>query len=1018
MSQPSVPSAAREHFRCGLLAGLLFITVLPAPAASASPAWSAHVWQSDDGLPNNNVTGLAQTPDGYLWIANAGQLARFDGANFEVFPSLSLVGLDQKVTSLWCSRKGGLWLGMDHGALVYLEGKTPRVFITEGLPNLSASTLIEDDEGAVWIVYGGSNLCRLKDGQITRFNKTNGLAVTPRAGCSIARDSQGHIWLATGGELDRFHDGHFETVLQIGTPSTPLRLASARAGGLWICAGLQLFKYSSEKEKPVEVGTLQPDQPSTEPTMLLEDHQGAVWIGTSSSGLFRYDAGGLTGVPTSHGAISSLLEDREGHIWVGTGGGGLDRVQPRAIEVQDAQTGLPMQAVQSICEDSDGVMWATTENGLLTHHEETGDWSLVSAGANWPGGRATCVAADRSGAIWIGTRNHLLHCWRDGRFTTLGKADGLPSAVIHTLLADSAGNLWIGGEVPESLQRLRAGHLQTFALPPNIRVIRTMVEDAAGNIWLGTSRGMLLRVSGDEVIDETARTTGSPLSIRCLQATPDGSLWIGYVGGGVGRFKNGRFARIGSGQGLYDDIISQIVADGRGWLWFGSDHGIFKVRQQELDAVAEGRSARVRSIHYGRDDDLPSLQANFGDSPGSCRSRDGRLWIVMRTGVAVVDPGKLHQDAAPPSVLLKQLTVDDRTVAYYGGVVPVQEVVDLQRPQAPLRLAPGHRRLEFEFTALTFGAAENVHFRYRLEGIDEGWIEAGTQRSASYSRLPAGHYRFRVSACNGDGIWNETGATLGFTVAPFFWQTWWFRLSALTLFTAAAVGIGRYVFFRRLRLRLHELEQKAALDRERARIARDIHDDLGGSLTQTILLLELTRKNRADSGRVEEYARRISSSIRQVVQSLDEIVWAANPANDTLSAFVDYIGHFAAEFLQTANLRCRLDLPEVVPARPLAPEVRHNLFLVLKEALNNIVRHAQAGEVRLSLAVTNESLNLIIADDGQGFEARPGAAGADGLRNMRQRTEEIGGRCVIEGRPGTGASISVFLPWPAAGHKP
>jgi ligand-binding sensor domain-containing protein/signal transduction histidine kinase len=1019
MDKPTVPLAEHRPISGpllrGLLAGLFFLLAFRALAAPVSAAWSAHVWQSDDGLPNNNVTGLAQTPDGYLWIANPGQLARFDGVNFESFPSPSLVGLNYKVTSLLCSRAGGLWLGMDHGGLVYLDGKKPRIFVNEGLPNLTASALTEDDEGAVWIIYGGSSICRFKDGRMTRFSKPNGLPVSPRSGCSLARDNQGRIWLATAGELDRFHDGHFETVLQLAPPSTPIRLASAHTGGLWICAGLQLSKYSAGEDKPVEVGTLQPDQPSTEPTVLLEDRHGAVWVGTSSSGLFRYDASGVASVPTSHGAISSLVEDREGHLWVGTGGGGLDRMQPRAIEVQDAQTGLPMQAVQSTCEDSGGVMWATTENGLLTHHEETGSWSLVSADANWPGGRATCVAADRSGAVWIGTRSHQLLCWREGHFTILGRADGLPSQVIHTLLASSTGDLWIGGEVPESLQRLRAGHLQTFTLPPNIRVIRAMAEDASGKIWLGTSKGTLLCVSGDQVIDETGRTTGSPLSIRCLHATADGSLWIGYVGGGVGRFKNGRFARIDSSKGLYDDVISQIVADGRGWLWFGSDHGIFKVRQQQLDDVAEGRSSLLRSIHYGRDDGLPSLQANFGDSPGSWRSHDGRLWIPMRTGVAVVDPEKLRDDPAPPSVLLKRLTVDDRTVAYYGGVVPVQNMIDLQGPQMPLRLEPGHRRLEFEFTALTFGAAENVHFRYRLEGIDDGWIEAGTQRSASYSRLPAGDYRFLVTACNSDGIWNEAGAALGFTVAPFFWQTWWFRLAALALFTSGAIGIGRYVSFRRLRLRLHELEQKAVLDKERARIARDIHDDLGGSLTQTILLLELIRKNCTDSTQVEAYARRISSSVRQVVQSLDEIVWAANPANDTLSSFVDYIGHFTAGFLQTANLRCRLDLPDVLPDRPLAPEVRHNLFLVLKEALNNSVRHAQASEIRLSLAVTEESLHMVIADDGRGFDHASDPVGADGLRNMRQRMEAIGGRCLIESRSGT--SVLVFLPWPAAGQN-
>ncbi len=330
MNKPTGPSAAdwpmSGRFGRRLVAGLFFILAFRAPAASTSPAWSVHVWQSDDGLPNNNVTGLAQTPDGYLWIANPGQLARFDGANFEPFPSLDLAGLDYKVTSLLCSRAGGLWLGMDHGGLVYLDGKKHPVFITDGLPNLTASTLTEDDEGAIWILYGGSTVCRFKDGQMTKFSKPNGLPVSLRAGGSLARDKQGHIWLATAGELDRFQNGHFETVLQLGTPSTPLRLAAARAGGFWICAGLQLFKYSIGEGKPVAVGTLQPDQPNTEPTVLLEDRHGAVWIGTSSSGLFRYDASGVVSVPTSHGAISSLVEDREGHLWAGTVGGGLDRL--------------------------------------------------------------------------------------------------------------------------------------------------------------------------------------------------------------------------------------------------------------------------------------------------------------------------------------------------------------------------------------------------------------------------------------------------------------------------------------------------------------------------------------------------------------------------------------------------------------------------------------------------------------------------------------------------------------------
>jgi signal transduction histidine kinase/ligand-binding sensor domain-containing protein len=990
----------------GLIAG--FLLPWAAPAQTTSNRWLTRAWQSDDGLPNNNITSLAQTPDGYLWIANPGYLARFDGVSFDTFRSADLFGpgAGQKVTSLLRDRSGALWLGMDHGAIVCVDDRKLRVF-TNGVPDLIAWTLVEDDEGGIWIKYGGSTICRFKDGVVTRLSERNGLPV-PAAGVSLVRDRRGRIWVGTAGKIVRYEGDHFVVVHDLGQPDQPIRLAAA-ADGLWLCAGLRVEKLGAD-EVLHDFGTLPADQPGAEPTELLEDHAHALWIGTSSSGLFRLGPDGFERVPTSHNKILGLLEDRENHLWVGTGGGGLNRIQPAAIQVESVQVGG--QAIQSICESPDGAMWATTDNGALLRRDAAG-WASVS---NWPGGRATCVVSDRSGSVWIGTRNHQICRWRDGRFET-GREWALPSLVTHALLAAANGALWIGGEVPETLHCLRDGTMRACVLPPNIRIIRAMTEDTAGNIWLGTSRGMLLRVTNDRVIDETARTTGEPLSIRVLHATADGSLWIGYVGGGIGRLKDGHFTRVSSPGGLYDDIISQLVSDQSGWLWAGCDHGIFKISRSELDAFADGKLPRVRSIHYGRDDGLPSLQASFGDAPGSLRGRDGRLWMPMLTGVAVISPQNLPAAASPPPVLLKRVTVDEQAVAAYGGGMPVPDAINLQQPQRRLRLPPTHHRMQFDFTAMTFNAAENVHFRYRLDGIDDQWIEAGAQRTASYSRLPAGDYRFEVTVCSGDGIWNETGARLAFSVAPFFWQTWWFRLAALAAFTLGAVGIGRYLSFRRLRLRLRELEQKTALDRERARIARDIHDDLGGSLTHTTLLVSLSQKNRGDAEKVGSYLKQVSANVREVVESLDEIVWAVNPGNDVLPHLVDYLGQFAADFLRAADLRCRIDFPENPPPLPVAPDVRHNLFLVVKETLNNIVRHARASEVRLELTLADEALRLTIEDDGCGAAEGAEGAFAHGLKNMRQRMSDLGGRCDIERHPGAGTRVTIFLPLRVTGGE-
>jgi signal transduction histidine kinase len=701
--------------------------------------------------------------------------------------------------------------------------------------------------------------------------------------------------------------------------------------------------------------------------------------------------------------IISLAEDQEGNLWVGTAGGGLNRIRTRAVTLESEEAGSPIAEVQSLSEGADGRLWATTRNGLLVYRT-AGGWNSIS---NSIGGLA-CVAVDRTGRLWVGTRNHQLYHWQDGTFTSWGRTQDSRGQVLHCLLAAADGDLWVGG-APGFLQRLRPEQIKPFELPSDAGAVRTMIEDRMTNIWIGTARGTLLRVSGDAATDETERLGLQRMSIRTLLATGDGSVWIGYAGWGLGRLKEGHLSRITAGQGLYDDFVSQIVDDRQGWLWCAGDHGIFKMRLETLEDVFAGRQARVQSIHYGAEEGLPSLQAAFGVSPGALRTRDGRLWLPMRTGLAVVDPTRLPRMLQAPSVILNRVKVDNLTVGWYGGILPppgagAEKVVDLQAQGSKLRLGPAFRRLEFEFTAPSLAAPDNVHFRYRLAGYEDDWTETG-ERGARYSRLPANDYRFEVTSCNADGVWSPIRTLVELSVAPFVWQTWWFRLTALAAFTAAVVGTGRYVSFRRLRARLRGLEQQAALHKERSRIARDIHDDLGTRLSEITLLSELALRKPADSEQPGEHVRQIASTVRQVTDSLDEIVWAINPRHDTLPEVISYIGQFALRFLEMANIRCHLDLPDQPPKRGLSAEVRHNLFLVAKEALNNVVRHAQANEVWFSITVGDGSMNMIVKDNGRGFAAPPDDANADGLRNMRQRMSEIGGECHIQSQPGAGTQV-------------
>ena len=995
-----------------LWAGLIAACASGVLPAATNSAWFARPWQSDDGLLENNVTGVVQTPDGYLWVATPSGLARFDGVRFEEYSHTNFPGVPNRfVRAIAGSRAGGLWLAMDRGPVVSVAAGQAQVFTAAaGLPDLIAQAVVEGADGALWLAYVGGAVARLHAGKAALFGEREGLPAGPVS--ALARDARGRIWLARGGSLGVVRDLRFQALQRTGSGLT--RLAPRRAGGVWVSADFRLLRCD-ETGGLTELGQLHPGRPGAEPTTLCEDQAGAVWVGTSASGLFRWDGQAFERVPTTHHEIRSLMEDREGNLWVGTGGGGLDRIRPRALELEGAEAGLPFEAVQSLCEDAQGTLWAATQNGLLVRRDAAG-WRAVST--NLTG--TTCVAADPQGGVWLGSREGTLRLWKAGRLTTWGKGDGLAGEVLRALLVSRTGDLWIGqddaNEQPRLVQRLRAGQLRSLALPPDTRAVRALAEDAAGTLWLATSRGILLRASGDGFVDETARMGGTLLSIRCLHATADGSLWLGYAGWGVGRLKAGRFARITVARGLADDYISQIVADDRGWLWFGANHGIFKVRQAELDAVAEGRAPRVRSIRYGRSEGLPSLQANFGWSPGAVRSRDGRLWIPMRTALAVVTPALLRENTTPPPVRIERVLADGHCVAWHGGVLPARveagrALLDPGVPGATLTLAPGHRKVEIEFTALSFVAPENVRFRHRLAGLDEEWIEAGTERRASYPRLPAGSYEFRVQACNNDGVWNEAGAALALIVAPFSWQTWWFRLAVLGLFTGGVVALVRYVSFRSLRLKLRAAEQLAALHQERARIAKDIHDDLGGSLTQISLLSELARQDREAPDKTARHAARISETARQVIKSLDEIVWAVNPRNDTLPHLIDYTGQFAVEFLRAAGIRCHVDLPEHPPPRAVPAEVRHNLFLTVKEALNNVARHAHASEVWLQAVVADAALRVVIEDNGQGFARAPDDATADGLRNMRQRMDEIGGQFQIVSRPGGGTRVELTAPW-------
>lgn len=465
------------------------------------------------------------------------------------------------------------------------------------------------------------------------------------------------------------------------------------------------------------------------------------------------------------------------------------------------------------------------------------------------------------------------------------------------------------------------------------------------------------------------------------------------------RFKNGQFSRITAKQGLLADIISQIQEDSHGRLWLGTHQGIYCVSKAALNACADGRTASVDYVAYGRQDGLPALECSDGYQPASWRGPDGKLWFTTVRGVVWANPDELNIQSTPPPVIIEEFRVDGEPVPLTDGKVVVP---------------PGHTQFDFRFTALNFDAGDRARFRYRLEGFDSSWVDVETLRTAHYGHLAPRNYRFQVIACNNEGVWNNAGATLAFTVEPYFYQTNWFLfLASVTVIGIVGIGVRRGVT-RKYRRQLAQLEKQNAVERDRARIAKDIHDDIGAGLTQITLLTELARR---EPSQTNANLERITGSARMLTKAMDEIVWAVDPQHDTIAGLMDYISAYAEDYLRVAEVRCRMDLPVDLPATRVDAELRYNLFLALKEILNNIVKHAQATEVWLRLRLAPGQFTLEIEDNGQGLNMPEKAAHTErissgsGLGNLEQRLASVGGRCEIHSVAGSGTRVvmTVFL---------
>lgn len=725
--------------------------------AKAITQYVHDVWTADNGLPQNSVLAIAQTPDGYLWLGTEEGLARFDGVRFVSFDKRNTPSLQSdEVDALLVDHHGTLWVGMRGGGLVSVAGGVFTAFTTkDGLSNDSVQALFEDARGDLWVGTDGGGLNRFRDGKFFVYTTKDGLG--DNAIFSICGDHQGGLWIGTHKGVSHWTNGRWLNVTQKdGMPSDDIRsLYADEAGSVWIGTnGAGLAHLSSTG---ITTYTTRNGLSENHIWSIFKDSAGSLWLGTGGGGITRLHNGEFSRYTRAEGLSSgdiwAITEDREGSLWIGTGGGGLNRLRNASFTVYGVEEGLSSDSILGVYQDREGALWIGTVDGGVDRFEN-GKIEKFTVKEGLADNQVFSIAEDGHGDHWFGTRRGLNRL-SNGKFTLYSSQNGLPHNFVRCTFVDRQGELWIGSR--EGLTHFDGQRFTTYGAKDglsNPHVLAISEDPRDDTLWIGTGGGLFHFANGHF----QAYTKQDGLSndvVLAIYEEPDGTLWLGTEGGGLNRFKSGKFFAFTTRAGILDDTVTQILDDRQGNLWVSGDRGIFRVSKDELGALAAGTIHKLSIKSFGVADGMRSRECNGGFQPAGWRLRDGRLAFPTMKGVAVVDPAHLITDRIPPTVLMERMVVDNREVANTAG----------------LDLPPGKGQFEFQYTATTFIQPDSVRFKYMLAGFDKDWTDAGTRRTAFYTNIPPGKYRFRVIACNADGVWALHDIAVAFTLRPHFYQT-------------------------------------------------------------------------------------------------------------------------------------------------------------------------------------------------------------------------------------------------------
>ncbi len=1008
--------------RCAfLIVGFLILPILM--VLSAGPkvvpsAWLKTLETDDffvrqfspsDGLPSNCVQALLQSEDGNLWIGTRQGLARFNGSGFERI-------MAGNIESLAGGNSGEL-LGVFNGQLLQrttFQFQPWSVSPTVGLRRLDRVHRAPGKQ----VVWGSSPQA------LWRFAGDSAeLIAFPPGGCiCLLETPSGEVWVGSSTGLFRRDSpsGKFRAVQLDAAPLGRINWLVESRDGEVLCGGSagMVFRIHGESVAPVKpsrglCGFL---------LSILAQADGTYWIG-AESGVWKFADGTLRPVrgldEATVGAVNCLMLDTEGNHWLGSNSKGAFCLESKRIKIITTADGLPSDDVWSVFQARDDSLWVGTKGGAS--HLVDGRCSNYSVPEGLRSPFVTDVLEDGSGTVWavadVNMQSSGLHRLIDGRFEEISLSGCPWFKDVTGLCLDPDGTTWLTART--NLFKVVPGGrpeiLWQAATPTSMMPFATR----DGSVWVAGLSGRF----HNGRFELLGNPPGSPKGISApMYEDAGGALWFATLDEGLFRYRDATFRSVGEAQGLFDNLSLSILSDHHGFLWMNSHKGVYRVAERDLNAVADGRRDSLQCVHYGLTDGMLNIESNGGNAPNACRSRDGRLWFPSVAGLLVFDPEKCLGDERSPAVVLKSIFADGQLIhgenpssAIATEAVPLPTSrVGPPAPSQGLRLAPGRgRELVIDYLSPSSPLApETVRFKYWLEGRNDGWVDQGTRRSLVLTDLPPGSYRLHLKACSKRGVWSSRELDVTFVLQSFFYQRRLFYVPAMALTGLMGAGLIRYwMASQRFRMRAGHAE---FLARERERISRDLHDEIGANLTRIALLSDVA--GAARRGGADEF-QKIGGIARNTADCMSELIWATNPRYDTLDNLAAYLREYAAQFAESAGLECGFSFPAQIEPRTLGSNFRRQVFLILKEALANAAKHSKARHIHVALAVDRGILTLTVSDDGCGFDKPPVRTSGNGISNMEARSASIGGHLSVGPGSDSGARITLLAPLPPAVEK-